>query len=410
MTTPVELLQLQLTQDQAIVELKSAILSAPSPPEEVTLDTPGTPENAFIFGLALAEEARSEDRARYAQAGFRSTAPLEYLRLIAAEVFGLAVQIAGFATTVIAWQNTYPGSHGPFDPGELRVVNDATKALYENTGVVSITPAQLSPFVASTGTFSVRAVESGTASNAQIGEINRLETTLEGVTVTNNAAALTVDDESRESINRRIDARIGIFGVAGAAGLSSGGPATAVESVALSGRDNGGGCLRTDGTRVEVTRTKLLRDDATGISTLYVADDDGPIDPADLVFVEDEVVWYAERVCSQVVVLNTTVETIALAAAITIRQTSLTDAEILTLVNNALPPAALGVPIGGFDIPPPVCTKEYAEGAIRGALIGSVVLANIVLSSPAADVPMTASEIVQFTALTLGTLTIARIA
>jgi hypothetical protein len=407
----VDLLQQQVTQAEALAALKSAILSAPSPPEEVTLDTLGTPENAFLWCLSLAEEGRSEDRARYAQAGFRSTAPLEYLRLIAAENFGLTVQTAGFATTFIAWQNTSGNAYGPFDPGELRVVNDGTKALYENTEVVSITPAQLSPFVQSTGVFSVRAVESGTSSNAQIDEIDRLETTLEGVTITNNAAALTNDDESRESINRRIDARIGLFGVAGVGGMSSGGPATAVESVALSGRDNGGGCLRTDGTRVQVTRTKLLRDDATGISTLYVAGDAGPIDPADLTFVEDEVVWYAERVCSQVEVENTTNNTIAPVAAITIRQTSLTNAEIVALVNSALPSAALGVPIGGFDVTPsPACTKEYVEGAIRGALIGSVVLVNIVLSSPAADVVMAADEIVQFTALTLGTLTITRIA
>lgn len=406
MTTAVELLQSQVTQAEALAALKSAILSAPSPPEEVTLDTAGTPENAFLYALSLIEEARSDDRARFALAGYRSTAPIEWLRLHATEFFGVPVQVAGFATTVIAWQNSSGNAYGPFDPGELRCADDETKAIFENTGVVTIPPAQLSPFVQSTGVFEVRAIDSGTASNAEIGAIDRLESALEGVTITNNAAAITQDDESAASINARIDARIGLFGIAANGGMSTGGPATAVEAVARSGFDNGGGCLRADGTRVQVTRTKLTRDDSTGISTLYVADDDGPLDPSDLTDVEDEVVFYAERITSRVEVANTTVEVIDVSATMTIRQTSLTNGEIATLVTNAFPAAALGVPIGGFDTLDAV-TVEYIEGAIRGALAGKAQIVTIAVTLPAADVPMDPADIAQFT---LNTLTITRIA
>jgi hypothetical protein len=408
----------QVTQEQALAALKTWILSAPSPPEEITLDTPGTPENEFLWMVSLAEESRSDDRARYALAAFRSTAPIEYLRIIAVEVFGLPVQVAGYATTPITITNTSGNQYGPFEPGELRFVDDATKAIFENTVLITIEPAQLSPFEAWTESFASRAIASGTGSNAEIGDINRLETALEGVTVTNAAAALTVDDETAESINRRIDARIGLFGIAGAGGMSSGGPETAVESIALSGSDNGGGCVRADGTRIEVTRVKLVRDDATGISTLYVADDDGPLNSDDLDVLQNgpstgvisEIVWYAQRVCSRVEVENTSVATIAPEAAIKIRKTSLTDAQIRDAINAAFPAAALAVPIGGFDITPSKgVPKEYVEGAIRGALAGKVVLVDITLSVPSGTTTTAEDKIIEFTAVDDTTLTITRI-
>lgn len=405
--TPVEILQTQVTQEQAFAALKGFILSAPNPPEETTLDTPGTPENAFIYGLALAEEHRSEDRAGYAQAAFRSTAPIEYLRIHSAEFFGLPVQVAGYATTLMSVTNITGNLYGPFEPGELRVVNDTTKAVYENTAAVTIQPAQLSPFVAWTGSFGVRAVDPGTASNAAIGDVDRLESALDGVTVSNTQPALTVDDESAESINRRIDARIGLFGVTGADSLSSGGPATAAESIALSGRDSGGGCLRADGTRIQATRTKLVRNDATGISTLYVGDDDGPLDPADLVIVGDEVGWYAEWVCSRIAVANVVAVTITIDADLTIRGSKLSNAEIEDLIEAGLPAASLAVPIGGFDVSPNNAVPiEYLEGALREPLIGRATVVTIAVTLPAADVLFAANEVA---ILQLGTLTITRI-
>ena len=405
--TAVDLLQSQVTQDEAVEALKGWILSAPSPPDLVTLETPGTPENAFLYGLALAEENRSADRANYARAGFRSTAPIEWLRLIAVEFFGLPVQVAGFATTTMSVTNTSGNSYGPYEPGELRVVNDSTKAIYENAAVVTIQPAQLLPFVAWTGSFGVRGVDAGTASNSGVGEIDRLETALEGATVANTQAALTVDDESSESINRRIDARIGFFGVAGADGLSSGGPSTAVESIALSGRDGQGGVLRLDGSRVQVTRTKLVRDDSIGVSTLYVGDNDGPLEGADLTRVTDEVQWYGERVCSLVDVENVVVNTITVGATMTIRKTTLTNSEIEGAITAAFPEAALAVPIGGFSVSPDDAVPvEYIEGAIRGAALGRWQIVEIEVTTPAADVLTAANEVVQFV---LGTLSISRI-
>lgn len=408
--TAVDLLQSQVTQEEASAALKGWILSAPSPPEAVVLDTPGTPENAFVYGLSLAEENRSADRAALALAGYRSTAPIEWLRLHAIEFFGLPVQTAGYATTTIQATNTsgnaYP-STGVFEPGELRVVFDETKAIYENTATVALPPAQLSPLVASVTTFPARAIDPGTASNAGIGDINRLESALEGVTVTNTQAALTNDDESAESINQRIDARIGLFGVLGAGSISSGGPSTAVESIALSGRDSGGGCLRPDGSRVQVTRTKLVRDDTTGTSRLYVGDDDGPLDTGDLAIVDAEVQWYGERICSNVGALNVVKNTITVNASMTIRKTSLTNAEIEAAVTAGFPAAALAVPIGGFDLATDGVPIEYIEGAVRGAAAGRWQIVTIAVTLPAADVAFADDEVAEFI---LGTLSITRIA
>lgn len=407
--TAVELLQTQVTQEEALAGIKALLLSAPNPPQETTLDTPGTPENAFMWVLSIAEQGRSEDRARYALAAFRSTAPIDWLRLHALEI-GLAVQFAGHATTNVTATNTsgnaYP-SAGVYEPGELRVVNDSTKAIYENTGQVAIQPAQLVPFVPSTVTFGVRAIESGTASNAGAGEIDRLETALEGVTVTNASAAITVDDETKESINQRIDALYGIAGVAGADSLSTGGPEKAIEAIALNGRDKGGGCLRADGTRVRVAGTKVVRDDSTGTSTLYIRDDDGPLEPSDVTVVGNEVTWYASRICSTVNTQNVSNSTITVNATMTIRKASLTDTEVYAAIDAAFPIAAQDVPIGGFDLSPddgvPV---EYIEGAIRGAGAGKWQIVTIAVSLPASTVVLVAGEVPEFVR---GTVAITRI-
>lgn len=406
--TAVDLLGQQVSQEQALAALKGWLLTAPSPPEEVTLDTPGTPENAFLYALSLAEETRSEDRARYALAGYRSTAPIEWLRLHAIEFFNLPVQTAGFATTSELIGNIGGNLYGPFEIGELRFVNSVTKAVYENAEVVTIQPAVLINVTPSLVTIAIRAIEAGTGSNAAIGDIELLETPLEGVSVTNTQAALTQDDESAESINRRIDAVIGLFGVAGADSLSTGGPLTAVESIALNGRDKGGGCLRPDGSRVLVTRTKLIRDDATGVSALYVGDDDGPLETSDLTIVANEVIWYAERICSTVHIFNVVLHPITVDASITVRKTSLTNGEIEAAVNAAFPAAALAVPIGGFAVSPDDAVPvEYIEGAIRGAAAGQWQTVTIEVTLPAADEVMAASDVAQFE---LGTLTITRIA
>lgn len=406
--TAVDLLQSQVTQEQATSAIKGWLLSAPSPPPEIVLDTPGTPENAFIYSLSLGEANRSDDRARYARAGYRATAPLEYLRLHAIDVFGLPVQTAGFATTNERIINASGNQYGPFEPGELRFVHRTTKALYENTEPIVIQPAQLAPFVPNVISVGVRALEPGTGSNASPQDINRLETPLEGVDVTNLQAALTTDDENSESINRRIDASIGIVGVAGGGGLSTGGPASAVESIALNGRDRGGGCLRPDGSRVTVTRTKIIRDDSTGITTLYVGDDDGPLEPLDLGIVSAEVQWYGQRVCSRVQTLNALLKPIAIFAAIKLRNTSLTDQQIIAAVTAAMPAAGLAVPMGGFQVGPPqnAVPREYMEGVIRGAAAGQWQTVDIAVTLPFDSVFMNANDVAQFT---LGNLQIQRI-
>ncbi len=401
------LLESNVTPEQARAYFRERLLTAPSPTPAEVLDTPGTPESAFVHVLGEAEAARSEDRAAFAAAGYRSTAPLSWLRLHAIEFFGMAVRVAGFAATTVVLTNASGNQYGPYEPGELRFVASDTRAVYENTETVTLEPATLTPAIASVA---VRAIEAGTGSNAGVGEIDRLESALEGVSVENPTPALTVDDEDAASINRRIDARVGLQGVPGAGGVSSGGPASAVESIALSGSDNGGGCRRSDGSRVEVTRTRLERDDSTGVSTLYVADNGGPILAPDLVIVGDEVTFFAERVGSEVVTANSAVVNIPVSGSLVVRKTAMTDAEIVAAIAAALPAASTAVPIGGFEIPGPptgLVPREYIEGAIRGAGAGKWATITIALSSPVVDTALATNAIPNFQA---GAFAITRIA
>jgi hypothetical protein len=119
------------------------------------------------------------------------------------------------------------------------------------------------------------------------------------------------------------------------------------------------------------------------------------------------VVWYGERVCSQVVAANVVLVSITVNAAMTIRRTSLTNAQIEAAVEAAFPGAGLDVPIGGFSVSPDDAVPvEYIEGAIRGAAAGQWQIVEIEVTLPAADVLTAANVVVQFV---LGTLTITRI-
>lgn len=378
------------TGDEGRNLIRGLIATAPFPIPISVIDTPGTHEGAIVWALGEAEAQRSAVRLEYARSAFRSTASRAWLGVVAEEQYGVVPRNETFATTSVTITNASGALYGPFVLGELRFVNSTTNVVYQNAEEVTI------PIGPSAVSVSVIAIESGTASDAQVGEIDRLETPLEGVTVANPQPALAQDEETAESLNDRIDDRIGTFGVPGATGFATGGTRSSFESIAKNGVDNGGGVPRADGSRIAVTRTQLVRNDSTGEQTLYVADDDGPIAGGDLTTVESAVQAYAEWISSTVDVVNATAVPVPVSGTVTVTRTSATNDQILLQIDVELVRGTRDAQMGGFA-PGSNIPVRYVENYVESA--GDVgkptqfTLVDIALTEPAANVPLAVGEV-----------------
>jgi len=397
-----EILAGPVTQAEGESFVRGLIATAPAPIPLATLNTPGTPESAIVYALGAAEAQRSLDRQLFAQSGFRGSCSRAWLDVVAPETYGVTPRAKDFATTPLTIENTSGALYGPFIAGTLRFVNDVNNAIFTNTVTASI------PIGPSTVGIDAIAIEAGIASTSSVGDISRLETPLEGVSVTNLQPAIGTDAESAESINDRIDARLGAFGVPGA-GFATGATDTALESLAKNGFDNGGGVARDDGSRIVVSRSRVELDGLTGVTTLYLADDDGPLDGSDLLLVEALVQAYGEWVTLDIAVANTTAVSVTVDGTITIRGAAATDAQILAQIDVELIGASRACPIHGFP-PSNGAPLRYVENAVENAgdagKLTAFRLVDIVLSSPTGATSLAENEVL---VLARGTITIVRV-
>jgi len=387
------------TQPEALAELRADVLAAPANIAAEVLDTPTTSEAAIVYALSIAESTRSSDRAFFARSASRVTASDPYVRVIARDGYSLEPKTSTFATTTMEGSNASTLFYGPYEPGQFIPRNSVTKKLYKNVDTISF------PAGSSGVTFEVVAIEAGSASSAQPNEITELETPEQGLTVNNPSAALANDDETAEALNGRIDAKIGSLGEPGARGWNTGATGTSFEAVAKNGPDDGGGCVRADGSRIDVTRTQVVRNDVTGVITLYLADDDGPILTDDVAIVREQVQFYTEWLGLTVEVENSTLVTVTYDGTLTIstKGVSATNGAIEAQAQAELTAAGRILQIGEGP------TLDYGRDAILDAGNAgkptAFRLRSLALSLPTTDTVLADGEVV---ALVLGTLSIVR--
>lgn len=401
MTTTFEDLLEPTTADEARTFLRELVVTSPAQIPAEVLDEPTTSEAAIVYALGEAEATRSGDRAFFARSAARSTATAPYLRVISNEQFSLPPKTQTFGTGNITLGNSSDSTYGPYDVGQFVVRNSVSKKLYSNTAeILTIIPGAADMVIG------VKALEAGTDSNALPDEITELETPLQGVTITNPAAILAQDEESAAALNDRIDKKIGSLGEPGARGWNTGATATAFEAVAKNGPDDGGGCVRADGSRIDVTRTQVVRDDVAGTITLYVADDDGPLATSDDDTVEEQVRLYTEWLGLDVSVENSTLVTVTYNGTLTIysRGAAASDSAILAQIDVELLAAGRALQIGEGP------TLDYGKNAILNAGDSSKATAfrvkTLVLSLPSADTTLADGEVVS---MARGTITIVRV-
>jgi hypothetical protein len=313
--------------------------------------------------------------------GFLDYATGVMLEVVAEQVYGVTKRKATFATGELTLNNSGGGLY-TFQPFQGRFLNPTNKKLYTNTTLQTLNPLQVGL------TFPIQALEVGSASSSAAAMISQLEPPLPGVTCTNAAAVIGIDDETDPELRVRCRAKLG--------SLSPNGPTAAYEYVAKTFELNGG---------VVVTRTLPIEDSDTGDVTLYIAGPTGPISAPDVAKVQNAIDKLAVPLCIDCTVLSAVAHPLNVTSTVYVyTSANLTNANVQTLVDERLVGYVPTIPIGGNKIPPTAGVHVNAlEGEIKAS--GSTTdqrgpIYQAVVTLPAADEVLAQNEVV-----TLGTVT-----
>jgi len=150
---------------------------------------------------------------------------------------------------------------------------------------------------------------------------------------------------------------------------------------------------RTDGTLIPVNRTKLGAVSSTGLVTLTVASENGPVDGADVTTIQTNLAKLALPAGKTLSVASATTTGITVDGELFVNsKNTQSNAEIEALVNARLDAYMKAVPIGGLQ-------KVSGQGKVwKDAITGQIFQAlgdiiEIDLSSPAGDTTITSTQV-----------------
>ena len=349
MSLSIDELTKPLTEDQVLERLLTIIEDLGLPARSWRK---GGVARTILRAVARTYAGFTELMAAAIKSGFLETADGAWLRLLAKFVYGVDFIPATFATGTLQFTNAGGGIYGPFQPGEVRAlwpISATENKAYTNTEIFTLNPGDVK-------LVAFQAVELGSASSAPPGDIDTLETTMLGVTVTNLEAFVGTDDEADEDLRQRCKDKL--------AALSFNGPRGAYAYAVRSAK-------RTDGSAVDVNRLQVSPSSSTGIVNVWVASSSGAPIPSDLVFIADSI----ERIARpDSVTVNVYAATeVALSKSLTVwakKTDGLSDTDLASIVDAALIAMTRTYPIGGIKKPPSVQGYLYAttiEGTAKGA-------------------------------------------
>ena len=378
----------ELTRPLTVDELKAALYGSIAAQGVTTTGwKPGAVVRTIIAGVAIVLHGLSVLQSLIARAGFLELSEGIWLTLVAKYIYNTDRLLGTFGTGTITANNA-TGSIYILDPGDLIVSNSTTGATYRNTEAVTIGGGALNVTIA------VQADLFGSAGTAQPGQIDGLVTPLLGVTVTNAAAILGLDEEDDPSLRTAAQEQ--------AASLSPFGPADAYRYFARRAK------RAADGTAIGVTRVKLTPDGFGGIEMLVAR-------------AADAVSGAWNNPATDLGAVHATVErgavpegiTLATASATTLvvnyegelwvsESLALDDTQIKARVEARLLPLLAAMPIGGVVLAPDP-GKVYLQALETevGAALPTGSLYNMVTTTPAADVDVDSGEAPVFGTATL---------
>lgn len=199
-----------------------------------------------------------------ASSGFLDFATGRWLEVGAEQTFGQTRDPKQAGTCTMQLTNT-SGATLNFIANDLVFRNRNTNAQYRNTGVVSLANS-------ATATFPIQALIAGTDSNAAVGEIDSLVTSIPGLAGANTSALVGVDDETDDELIEKSRLSLGP--------LSPFGPKDAYRYAATR-------ATRPDGTLVGVKKVKVVPDGYNNITVIVAGNQSGiPADANNLDRVE----------------------------------------------------------------------------------------------------------------------------
>ena len=395
MPPPTQLTLSALLVQQTQAAIYQAILNAATLLDlPVTSWTAGDPTRSLFYVESALIEALESVVVGYVQSGFLdyaavpvtnadgSTSTNPWLSILAYEVFGVTVPEATYATTTVTLTNAGGGQY-VLDAGDLTLQNSTTGATYTSTTPITLTPVGTS---GATGTVTVVANQAGGAGNAGATEIDTLVTAFLGVTCSNAAAAIGVDEQDPQTTVAQCRDKLG--------SLSPNGPSAAYSYVALNSALTG---------VTSVTQARTYPDSATGDVLVYVCGPGGAtISGGDITAVTNAILQWATPLCITPTVLSATGVTVAVTYTLTVYQSvNQTTAQVEAAVLAALEALFANQPIGGNVIPPAstgIMAQSMIEAAIGGVFPTETV--DVVVSLPAGDTTLTAGQVAA-----LGTVT-----
>lgn len=332
-----------------------------------------------LFAAALAPF--TELQVQIAKSGFLDWAEGAWLDLVSQQVYDTIRIPATFASGFVTMDNA-AGGNFPFSARQCRFVNPTTGKIYVNTASFTLTPFETDKLVP------IEAIELGSASTSNAGEIDQLETGLIGVTVSNVDAVIGFDAEKDPALRLRCRLKFG--------SLSPAGARDAYEYLARTFDLNGG---------VTVTRTAGDFDSDTGQMTLWIAGPSGPIGAPDVAKVQLQIDLIATPLGFDCTVASVTSVTVNVLSQVSIYTSqNLLSVDVQAAVEAQLTAWIQTLPIGGdYTIP--------GDGYVyRDSVVGQILQARTVpeasqqihqvsLFSPAADVSLSPGQVA-----TLGTV------
>lgn len=326
-------------------------------------------EILFICAQSIANFTQTSFSA--AAGGLLDYATGDWLTLLAFELYDVTREPATFGTCTVRLTSTSNVGNN-FNPGDLRFYNVRTGQTYTSTTGGVLGPGNVTP---TTLDLTVQADQAGSDSNAAIGEITGMVTPVFGVTCTNLTVIVGNDEEADDALRERCRESL--------AKASPNGPSDAYNYFAKTATRS------SDGSSIGVTRTNVVQGNGTII--VYVANAAGPIDAADLSDVNMSIQLNAVPTGFSADVVNATAVTVPVSVTIYLSRTStLTAAQLTTLIDDKLTTYFANAPIGGY---------QAGGGYIfTSAIIGQIYEASgdilrIVLTSPSTDVALDEDEV-----------------
>jgi phage-related baseplate assembly protein len=342
---------------------------------DTTTWKPGAVVRTMIAACSIVIAAHSSLIALIARSGFLELAEGAWLALVAWYVYGVEKETATFAEGEVTLVNAGGGIY-LLDADDLTVSNPVTGKQYRNTSSLSL-PAL------GTITVPVRAVEAGAASTSAPSSITQLVTPLLGVSCTNAAAVVGLDEEADPALRVRCAEKLGA--------LSPFGPWDAYAYAARNAR-------RSDGSRVGVSRVRTKKDGFGNVTT-YVASSSGAVTgtignlATDLGAVNEAIQRLSAPLAVTAWVASAVPVPIAVTYRISMYNTSgLTQAEIVEAIEARLVAFMVGQPVGGNVIGADLgkVFQDAIETAI-GATLPQIF--HVEVTSPAADVALGVAQV-----------------